>query len=222
MTDFDPVLLAERLRSEGLYFGIDRPATELDASGRGRVAALSLESIVSIWLIGEGERFRPLLLRTVNWLASADAELGDDDREGLFGVVRRRGALGTARWLLGMDGRSAAAGAACAGAARLAEGPRLGPHELAEHLCDWLLAGNPLGAVAAGTAHPPGPEDIEAATALRLAAAGGTTSDRELLAAMGDMLARRLEDWLYNGAFVRIANWTQVIFASNGLAGDAQ
>ena len=104
----------------------------------------------------------------------------------------------------------------------MAEGPPLAPHELAEHLCDWLLAGDPAGAIAAAAEHPLPPDDIEAALALRLAAAGGATGDHDLLAAIGDMLARRLEDWLYNGAFVRIANWTQLIFANNGLADDAQ
>jgi hypothetical protein len=222
MTDFDPVSLAEHCRSEGLYLGVDRPAAEFDASDRARIAAFDLEGIVSAWLVGEARRFQPALVRTASWLAAADAELGDGDSEGLFGVVRRRRALETARWLLGVDGRSAAAEAASAGAARLTQRPRLGPHELAEHLCDWLLAGDPAGAIAAAAAYPPDPADIEAAMALRLAAAGNAADDRDVLAAAGQMLALQLESWLYNGAFVRIANWTRLIFVDSGIAGDAE
>lgn len=223
MTDFDPVLLAERARSEGLHLGVDRPASDFDVSGRARVAALGLESIVSAWLVGEAARFRPALVHTAEWLAAADAELGDNDREGLFGVVRRRRALATARWLLGTDGGAAAAGAARAGAAQLAQDPRLSPHEFAEHLCDWLLASDPSGAIAAAAAHRPDPDDIEAATALRLAAAAGhAEAGRDPLAAAGGMLAQRLEAWLYNGAFIRIANWTRLIFGDTGIASDPE
>jgi hypothetical protein len=221
VTDFDPILLAEHCRREGLHLSVNQPTAPVDASGRARVAAFDLESIVSAWLVGEAERFRSALVRTAEWLAAADADLGDDDREGLFGVVRRRRALATARWLLGTDGRAAAAGAARAGAARLAQHPRLSPHEFAEHLCDWLRAGDPSGAIAAAAAHPPDPEDIEAVTALRLAtAAGNAEANRDLLAPAGDMLAQRLENWLYNGAFIRIANWMQLIFGDTDIASD--
>src|SRR6476660_3348409 len=118
MSSFDPIALATSIR-EGLYLTIDRPAEDFDAGMRGRVAAFAVEAIVSAWLVGERDRVAGTLDRATEWLQQSDAELGDADAEGWFGVERRRRSLAVTRWLGGEDPRQAAAGAARAGATRL-------------------------------------------------------------------------------------------------------
>ena len=226
MTDrnvFDPVRLAARCRA-GLYMTIGDPPADLDASGRGRIAAVAVNTIVSTLLVGEGKRFTTTLDRAAGWLAEADARLGDDDDEGWFGVRRRRRALATARWLRGEDAGPALQGAALAGAALLTEEPPQGLHELADHLCDLMLAGYAAAVKTVAACFPPAADDIEAATALQFATAlvaGRPSDDVELLPAIGRVFTARLDDWLANGAFLRIATWYRLAFIATGLASDA-
>jgi hypothetical protein len=223
MTGFDPLALAASCRA-GLYLTLDRSAADFDASGQGRVAAFGMQAIVSAWLVGEAERLHPRLDKAAEWLASSDAALGNEDGEGPFGIQRRRRALATALWLLGQDPHPASVGAARAGAAYFATNPKIAPEERADHLCDWLLAGDPDAVLAAAAACPPDPGDIVAATALKLAGArrDGNTDDPGLCAAVGAMLAAHVPQWLDSGAFIRVASWCRAIFADPGLAGDPE
>jgi hypothetical protein len=224
MSGFDPSALAAGIRT-GLYLTLDRPAEDFDAGMRGRVAAFAVEAIVSAWLVGERARVAERLDRAAEWLAQSDAELGDADAEGWFGVQRRRRALAVARWLRGEDPRPAAAGAAQAGAATFAHQPPDAPHELADHLTDWLLAGDAAGAIAAAKAHRPPADDIEATAALRLAMAhldNGAALGTDLLIATSAMLGQALGAWLDGGAFGRVAAWCRLVFTETGLAGDPE
>ncbi|WP_157217422.1 hypothetical protein [Flavisphingomonas formosensis] len=211
MGNFDPPALAATIRGD-LYLTLDRPASDFDPSMRGRVAAFGVETIVSAWLVGEGAAVADRLDKAISWLTDSEAAGGDEDPEGPFGVQRRRRALAVARWLRGEDPDEAAKGAARAGADYLASGPELAPSELADHLLDCLLAGDAEAAVAAGESSG---DDAEVAALLAIA------RGKEDPVALASMLAGHVPIWTGAGAFTRVANWCQLLFARPGLAGDA-
>ena len=207
MTDFDPLAVAAQCRA-GLYLTLD-DAVDLDAAGRGRAAAVALNAIVAGWIVGEAATMAPRLEKAARWLVQSDAQLGDTDPEGAFGVQRRRRALGTAQWLRGEDARPAFAGAARAGVLHLATATQIAPWEPADHLCDLLLAGDAADARAAFEALTLAPDSRAGPLTLALAT-DGPADDPTIATALAGALSTALDE----GDPVRAAIWCHLAFAA--------
>jgi hypothetical protein len=226
MTGFDPIALARACRAEGaLSLPVDRPRDGFAPNALGHAGEDSASAILSAWLVGEGARFAVQLDRAIEWLETADQRderYGDDP---VFHAMLRRRALALGRWSRdGDDCRAIWRAAAEAGTAVIAGAPPpLAPHALADHLLDWLHAGEPDMVLAAAARHPGAEGDSEVRTALALAdafRASPPRADAGLMAEAGGLFHSRVGTWLYNGAFMRVAAWCKLAFFDTGVTSD--
>lgn len=225
MTGINPEALAKTLRG-GRRLRVDDPRAEHEPDAIGNAATWSISAIVSAWLVGERARFDTQLHRAIEWLTDAEAR---DERFGgdpeLFAMLRRR-ALGIGRWLAdGGAARDAWHAAAKGGAARFDRAPEAPDAEtVAEHVLDWLLAGEPASAVAAAKRFPDvaGSRDVATATMLAAYAAENRPPDRAWAVAVARLLGSHAEGWWRDGSFLSIAAWTRAIFFDTGLAADPE
>jgi hypothetical protein len=215
MVIFDPVVRASAAREHRLHVATDRPREAFEPNGLGNGGEAATATIVSAWLVGEGEAFDGALRKAVEWIEESerrDELFGDDPAHS---AALRRRALAIALWLLNGSGERPVWQAAAR-----ASGPSASPEwpeGLAQHILDHILAGEHEAALEAAPAAEG--QDIEVATALLLARANRDASLRpEMAAAVAALYRERAASWLDSGAFIYAAMWAKAVWFDLGPA----
>lgn len=219
MVAFDPIAIARACRTDDLHLAVERGRAAFEPDGLGNAGQATVAAIVPAFMVGEGALMAAALREALAWIEEAEAgdeQYGDDPR--LAALLRKR-ALGIGRWLIGgAPGRPLWRAASELSAAVVKAEPPA-PYVLSDHMLDCLLAGTPERAIAAAALADP--EDKEAAAALAIARAAGAPG-RDVAAAIGALYCERLDYWLKERVFRRVAMWAMAAWFDTGLATGAE